>query len=118
MDHLTSTIQVLAIVAALIVLRIVVQRVRQRPAGGGVLKALWPFTIPPLITGGPGFIAWAASFYALRDPSAPRYIALLAWAGGVMLAIGLAAMLGMLTRQQREILDLQKRITGELDNKG
>ena len=106
MDNLTNIMKILGILAALITLRFVVQAVIRRPGSGGFLKGLLPFALPPLITGGPAFIAMPASLYALLDPSAPALLALMAWAGGVMLAIGLAAMFGMLTRQQTEILRL------------
>ncbi|MFA6109186.1 MAG: hypothetical protein WDA75_10480 [Candidatus Latescibacterota bacterium] len=112
MDYVTSAITVLGILSALVAVRLVARVLGRHPASGRFLKALLPFALPPLITGGPGLIGVSVFLCSLRDPSVPSYLALLGLAGGVMLAIGLTVMLGMLTRQQREILGLQKRAAG------
>ena len=44
-----------------------------------------PFFVPPLITGGPMFIAVPAALYALKEPAAPAQFASFAFGGGVRL---------------------------------
>lgn len=53
MDYLMNVIKILAILAALITLRVVVQAVVRRKGSVRFLKGILPFALPPLIAGGP-----------------------------------------------------------------
>ena len=57
MDFLIDVLKVLGIIAALIALRFIIQAVMKNRKAGELMKVILPFLIPPLITGGPMFIA-------------------------------------------------------------
>jgi hypothetical protein len=107
-DYLMNAAKVLAVLAALLALRFAVQLAVRRKGGLRPLRAIAPFALPPLITGGPGFVGLATFILALRDPSLPPYLAWMALLGGVGLAVGLAAMFGVLTGQQKRIARLEE----------
>jgi len=110
--------KVLAVLAALLTLRVFAQRMQRRSGEPGHTRDFLAFALPPLITGGPAFIAMPASLYALREESVASGMAILAWAGGAMLAVGLVMMYMLLMRQQREIADLRDRLASENSPEG
>ena len=80
---------------------------KQTGDGKSARWSLLAFFIPPLITGGPLFIAIPASMYALKNPDVSAYLGLMAFAGGVGLSIGVGLMFLLLLRQGREIVHLR-----------
>lgn len=85
-----------------------------RPKSWSIL----PFFVPPLITGGPMFIAIPAALYALKEPAAPAQFAYFAFGGGAGLGIGLALMFAILMRLTREIDSLRATIEAGAQDTG
>ena len=98
-----------AVLVVLVVLRIIVQRALKNPKVSAVLKTVLPFVVPPLIFGGPMFIALPASMYSIKE--GPPFLGMAAFAGALALSLGVGAMLVILTRQQKEIERLEGLIT-------
>ena len=112
MSYLVEIGKILAIVAALIALRFVVQVAIKNSGITKYMRRGLAFVIPPLITGGPMFITLAAVQHTFDTPEASPKFAILAFAGAVGLAIGLVMMLALLMQQQRQILQLQEQVAG------
>ena len=74
---------------------------------GSTLWQVLPFCVPPLITGGPMFVALTTAMCVLNDPDVPSKFALFAFAGGAGLGIGLVIVFGIVMRQGREIARLR-----------
>jgi len=113
MDNVMNVVKIVGILAALIALRFAVQAVIRREGSMRSLRAIMPFAVPPLITGGPGFLGVAALVCVASDPSLPPQLGLMGMLGGVGLALGLVAMFSMLMRQQRELARLGELLAGE-----
>ncbi len=106
---------VIVVVGFLLVLRSRRGKQDDKQTGDGV-SARWrtlPLIIPPLITGGPMLLAIPASMYALKDPGVSAYLALMAFAGGAGLVIGLVLIFVILLRQGREIVHLRELLDSD-----
>ncbi|MBT4100682.1 MAG: hypothetical protein HOM68_29625 [Gemmatimonadetes bacterium] len=103
-----NILKVVGIMAALIAFRMVVQiLLRKSGAGFGWLKDVLPFILPPLLTGGPMFLAFPVFFLAVKSESIPSFVAIMSLAGGLGLMFGLMAIVSMLMKQQRRIQELE-----------
>ena len=85
----------------------------QSPGAKGLMKNALPMLVPPLVTGGPLFIAIAAASYPVEGPEVSPFFVYAAFGGGVALSIGLAAMASMLMVQQRQLGRLTARVAPE-----
>ena len=115
MNYVMEALRVLAILAALIAFRFIIQAVMNNPKRRKLMGAVVPFLIPPLITGGPMFIAIAASMYPVHSPDVSPFFAYAAFGGGAATAIGLAGLAVMQGQQGREIQRLESLILCEND---
>lgn len=113
MGELTGIAKVVVIIAALIALRWGVQIIMRKPISLKTAGSALSFMLPPLITGGPMFIAIPASLYAIKSPDVPLFIVLMSYVGGLCLSIGLVAILTMLQRQKEAIHRLEALLLKE-----
>jgi hypothetical protein len=109
-----NVFKILIILSTLMVLRYVIQAVMRREGFQAGMRSALPFVVPPLVCGGPMAIALSAA-YPSSDPAVAGLFALVAFAGAVALAIGLAAMHAMLQVQQRQITRLQEMLESSHD---
>lgn len=110
-----SVLRVIIIVVGLLALRVVVQRALQRRGGGlgpGLSSGL-RFLLPPMLTGGPMFLAVACAAGALKSPDTPPFLFFMALGGGVALGIGLMLLLALFLQQQRAIEALQAQLSAD-----
>jgi len=98
MSILIDVGKVVGIIVALIAVRFIIKTVLKNPKIPKPARGTLTFLLPPLITGGPMFIAIPASLYAMESPEISSY-AFMALAGGAGLSIGLAAMFVILQRR-------------------
>lgn len=104
---LMNIVKIAAILVALIVVRVGVQALlRSRSGPGGRFGDVVPFVLPPMITGGPMFLAIPVAAVLLRDPEVPSFLVYLVFGGAVLLGMGLAGLLYLLMRQRRQIDEL------------
>ena len=113
MPDLIDILKIVVIACALIALRIVIQALIKHGGGGNFLERVPLFAMPPLLTGGPMFIALPAGLYAVQSESVPNAFFLMALGGGLGLTFGLLVMFTMLIAQRRQIERLQELISGE-----
>jgi hypothetical protein len=111
--NLENAAKAVAVVIVLVGLRVVIQVVVRRSVFWRRLPSILPFCLPPLLTGGPMFIAFPAMFYVVRDPSAPSFLFILALGGGLGLALGLTGLLLLVNQQGRELAELREQLAGE-----
>ncbi len=118
MPELITILKVVGIAAALILVRFVIQALLHRHLlhkhhgkFEWFSKNLLPFCIPPLITGGPMFIAMAASLFAIQTESVPVLFVFMAFGGGLGLMFGLMAIFSLVMQQQRKIQHLESLLT-------
>jgi hypothetical protein len=107
-----NILKVVGIMAALFAFRMVVQiLLRRSGARYGWLKNILPFMLPPLLTGGPMFLAFPVFFLAVKSESIPSFVAIMSLAGGLGLMFGLLAMMAMLMKQQRRLQELESLLS-------
>ena len=107
-----NILKVVGIMAALLAFRIVIQiLLRRSGASYGWLKNVLPFMLPPLLTGGPMFLAFPVFFLAVKSESIPSFVAIMSLAGGLGLMFGLLAMMAMLMKQQRRLQELESLLS-------
>ena len=116
--YLIEIAKIAGIIIALVALRLIVQSTMKNSKAIEWMKRNLTFLMPPLITGGPMFIAIPAAQYAIADPSVSSYLALSAFAGGAGLGIGLVMLLARLMHQEREIRELRTLIDRQLRTPG
>ncbi len=104
---LMNIAKIAAMVVVLILLRVGVQALmKSGPTPGRLTRAL-PFLLPPLITGGPMFLALPIAAAVMNDPTVPPVFVFLAFGGAVLLGFGLAGLFVLVSRQQRQIDELR-----------
>lgn len=118
MDTPTEIGLVAVALVALIAFRWFVLRAAvQNPRAKGRLQSALPMILPPLVAGGPLFIAIAAASYPVESPEVSPFLVYAAFGGGIALSVGLAAMVSMLMTQQRQISRLTALVAPEPDEK-
>jgi hypothetical protein len=111
-----NILKVVGIMAALLAFRIVIQiLLRRSGASYGWLKNVLPFMLPPLLTGGPMFLAFPVFFMAVKSEYSPTFVAIMSLAGGLGLMFGLLAMMAMLMKQQRRLQELESLLPVQED---
>lgn len=116
MNDLINVGKVVGILIALIAFRFIVQAVMKKSNVRKLAGSILPFLLPPLITGGPMFIAIPAILYPMENSNVSSYLAVMAFAGGAGLSIGLGAIFIIVQRQGEEISRLEKLVTRENSN--
>ena len=106
-----NLVRIAAIIAGLIALRFALQAVLRRRGGGGLEKLR--FLLPPLITGGPMFVALPTALIIARDPEAPAFFFFFTLGGGLALMFGLMMMFMMIVQQQDTINQLKAQLESE-----
>ena len=107
---LMNIVKIAAILAAVILVRIGVQMLLRRQDASRGLTRILPFILPPMITGGPMFLALPVAVAVMGDSSVSPLFVYLAFGGAVLLGLGLAGLLVLLSQQQRQIDELRLMI--------
>lgn len=113
MNDLIYIGKIVAIIAVSITVKFIIQAALKKSKVRKLFGAISPFLLPPMITGGPMFIAIPAFAYAVKSPDIPPFLVIMPLVGGLALSFGLVAMLIMLQRQRERIERLERLIPSE-----